>query len=74
MNAEAGWHPIAAEPTEGEGPLQFLVTDDPTDPDCAHLVRRTPLGEHFNGDVVIEHYDTFPTYWMPVPVAKKAGV
>jgi hypothetical protein len=73
LNAEAGWLPIATEPKDGEGPFQFLVTDDPTDPDCAHLVRHSPGGKHFNGDVIIESFDTFPTHWMPVPVAKKAG-
>ena len=71
LNAEAGWLPINTEPRDGGS---YLVSDDPTDPERAHLVTLTSDGEHFNGDVVIERFGTIPTHWMPVPTAKKAGV
>jgi hypothetical protein len=72
LNEDAGWLPIALEPQDDRS---YLVSDDPTDPESAHLVTLLNNGEHFNGDVVIERFGTIPTHWMPVPVpvAKKAG-
>jgi hypothetical protein len=69
LNADAGWLPITTEPKDGSR----LVSDDPTDPERAHLVTLATDGKHFNGDVLIETFGTVPTHWMPVPVAKKAA-
>lgn len=58
------WKPIATEPKEG----QFLVSEDPSDPEQAQLVTRFGINKHFNGDVVIESFDRHPTHWCPVPM------
>jgi hypothetical protein len=59
------WQPIDTEP-KNESPR--LVSSDPTDPECAHLVTLTP-GGHFNGDVILERMGAADlTHWHPVPV------
>jgi hypothetical protein len=74
LNAEAGWRTINTEPGRRSLSGRFLVTDDPTDPDRAHLVSNVPDGKHYNGDSVPEDMGIVPTHWMPVraPAAKKA--
>jgi hypothetical protein len=60
------WKPIDTELNDG---LLRLVSDDPSNPNAAHLVKVTAGGLHFNGHVVIEAMGTKPTHWHPVPVS-----
>jgi hypothetical protein len=71
-NDEAGWRPIA---TWVDDSLSFLITDDPTDPDCAMIVSSvSALNDYGNPYIALKWQDRTPTHWMPVPVAKRAGV
>lgn len=65
----SGWQPIETEPKDD---VPRLVSEDPTDPECAYLVRLTPEGKHFNGDIVLENMGIMPTHWHPIPIAAAA--
>jgi hypothetical protein len=71
LNVEAGWSPIDSRFDDSR---PFLVTDDPTDPDCAMVVSSlSDLNDFGNPYIALKWQDRVPTHWMPVSVAAKVG-